>query len=125
MKRIIEIEIGCCGDCPLNYRDGDDILEKQSKGGEWIPCSEKMPEELVAVNITWVNRNPHSYYIHIKDKTFTGTGIFYRGKWCWESPLTKDVLKEYGEYSDCLVDKDIDITAWMPLPESYYEGREQ
>lgn len=100
----------------------NEVLEKikrHPKTGEWIPCSERLPEELVAVNITWVNRNPPSYYIHIKDKPFTGTGIFYRGKWYWESPLTKDVLKEYGEYSDYSVNKDIDITAWMPLPESY------
>lgn len=24
----------------------------------WIPVSERLPEELVPVNVTWINRNP-------------------------------------------------------------------
>ena len=28
----------------------------------WIPVSERLPEELVPVNVTWINRNPEPYY---------------------------------------------------------------
>lgn len=41
----------------------------------WTPCSERLPEELVPVNITWVNHEPESYYEDIKDKPFSATGI--------------------------------------------------
>lgn len=40
------------------------------KFGEWIPCSEMLPEDLEAVIITWVNREPIFYYKDIKDKPF-------------------------------------------------------
>ena len=33
----------------------------------WIPVSERLPEDYVPVNITWVNHNPDPYYASIKD----------------------------------------------------------
>lgn len=90
----------------------------------WIPVAERPPEELVPVNITWVNHNPESYYEHIKDKPFTATGVYFNGQWYWWSTLCTDMLAEYGHnYSD-IIDDDVEITAWMPLPESYKAERE-
>ena len=37
---------------------------------EWIPCSERLPEDLEIVNITWVNHRPMNYYADIKDNYF-------------------------------------------------------
>ena len=57
----------------------------------------------------------------------TATGVCFRGRWYWYSVDIEDVLSEYGvnEYVikslKELIDDDIEITAWMPLPEPYRE----
>lgn len=86
---------------------------------QWIPCSERPPENMKPVNITWVNRDPVSYYTHIKDKPFTATGIYFKGKWYWYSAICEDILEEYEENDIDVVDDSIEITAWRPLPEPY------
>ena len=91
----------------------------------WIPVSERLPEELVPVNVTWINRNPEPYYKDIKDVPFANTAVYCNGKWYWWSSTCVDYLKEYGKCDWELVDKDIDIVAWMPLPEPYRESEEQ
>lgn len=92
------------------------------KVGGWIPCSSgKLPENYETVNITWVNRNPEPYYEHIKDKPFTGTAVFYYGEWYWYSCVCEDYLKECGDSTCDRMDRDIEVIAWMPLPEHYKE----
>lgn len=97
------------------------VSERKSVAG-WIPVSERLPEDYVPVNITWVNHNPDPYYASIKDVPFTATGICYEGKWYWYSVVYEDYLKEYGYYEPDVVDDEIEITAWMPLPETYQES---
>ena len=89
---------------------------------DWIPVAERPPEDLVPVNITWINRKPESYYIHIKDKPFTATGIQYHDKWYWYSVYCEDYLREYGDSELDEMDEHIEVTAWMPLPEPYRGG---
>ena len=91
-------------------------LEQQPR---WIPVSERLPEDLEPVNITWVNHNPESYYADIKDKPFTATGVYFNGQWYWWSTLCTDILAEYSHNYDDIIDDDIEIKAWMPLPEPY------
>ena len=85
----------------------------------WIPVSERLPEDLEPVNITWVNRNPKSYYADIKDKPFTATGVYFNGQWYWWSTFCVDILGEYSHNYDDVIDDDIEITAWQSLPEPY------
>lgn len=88
--------------------------------GAWIPCGEKMPNELERVNVTWLNHNPPSYYQHIKDIPQTDTAVYYRGKWYWWDVTVIDFLAEYGEYCSAEpIDKGIEVVAWMPLPTPY------
>lgn len=92
----------------------------------WIPVSERLPEDCVPVNVTWINRNPEPYYEDIKDVPFVDTAVYCNGKWYWWSSVCVDYLKEYGErYNIDLVDEDIDIVSWMPLPEPYRESEEE
>jgi len=86
---------------------------------KWIPVSERPPEDLEPVNITWVNHNPESYYADIKDKPFTATGVYFNGQWYWWSTLCADILAEYSHNYDDVIDEDIEIIAWQPLPEPY------
>lgn len=89
----------------------------------WIPVSERLPEELVPVNVTWISKNPKPpYYEHIKDVPLTATAVYYNGNWYWWSYTCVDYLKEYGKCDRELIDKDIAILTWMPLPESYRES---
>ena len=85
----------------------------------WILCSERFPDECVPVNVTWINRNPEPYYAKIKDVPFSATAVYYNGKWYWYSSTCIDYLTEYGKNDFDLVDKDIDIIAWMELPSAY------
>ena len=94
-------------------------IEDMPKVGEWIPCSERLPDDLVAVNVTWINRCPQNYYMHIKDKPFTDTAVLYRGEWYWWDTTIIDYLSEYGAYVFETVDKSTDILAWMALPEPW------
>lgn len=89
--------------------------------GKWIPCSERLPKDLEVVNITWINHRPMTYYADIKDKSFTATAIHYKDKWWWYSPICEDLLAEYGKSECDKMDADIEVTAWMPLPEPYRE----
>ena len=108
--------------CKIRYRDRQDetidIIDSQPKVGEWIPVSERLPEELVAVNVTWINRCPENYYMHIKDKPFTDTAVLYQGEWYWWDSTIIDYLSECGTCISGVVNKSIDILAWMPLPET-------
>lgn len=101
-----------------------DVIEeinKMPKVGEWIPVSERLPEDLTPVNITWVNREPESYYMHIKDKPFTATGVLYCGEWYWWSVCCEYYLREYGNSEADAMHESIEVVAWMPLPEPYGE----
>lgn len=96
----------------MNYETSENEMK-------WIPCSERTPEECVPVNVTWINRNPEPYYEKIKDVRFSDTAVYCNGRWFWWSSTCIDYLKEYGKNDIDLVDKDIDVVAWMPFPEPY------
>lgn len=87
----------------------------------WIPVKLGMPPESEEVLITYINRNPPSYYATIKDKPFTGAAVYCRGRWFWYSATCKDYCQEYGFSQFDEMDDDIEVTAWMPLPEPYQE----
>lgn len=111
-----------CIECAKEHRQLATWLRELKQLREqtrWILVSKKLPEDLEPVNITWVNHNPESYYADIKDKPFTATGVYYNGQWYWYSTLCTDILKAYGHNHDDIIDDDIEITAWMPLPKGY------
>ena len=106
-----------------NYDGMDEVNEACRMGMEalertrWIPCSERLPEELVPVNVVWKNDNPPPYHSKIRGKLFPGTGVFYGGNWYWYSSICVDLLTEFGNDEFDSVDADIKITHWQPIPE--------
>lgn len=88
----------------------------------WIPCSERLPEDIRPVLVTWKNNDPASYYQYIVGKHFIGTAHYYRGKWYWYSSVTEDLLAEYGKCDTEEFDEAIEAVAWMPLPKPYKGG---
>lgn len=91
-------------------------LCRKLKKPKWIPVTERLPENGVAVNVVWINHSPVIYYQQIKDKPQTATGVYYRGQWYWWSAVVQDYLAEYGKWEPDKMDTAIEITHWMPLP---------
>ena len=90
----------------------------------WTPCSERLPEDIRPVIVTWKNTDPASYYQYIVGKHYTGTACYKSGKWYWYSSTTEDMLAEYGRYDSEEFDEAIECIAWMPLPDPYQEEEE-
>ena len=106
----------------------DKIKSLPSAEADWIPCSERLPDELAAVNITWVNHNPPPYYKYTKDVPLVDAAVYYKGAWYWWDATVIDLLGEYdGAYIHGIepIDKDIEVVAWMPLPKPYREDGEE
>lgn len=101
----------------------EDILEMPpvTPTQRWIPVNERLPKDLEPVNITWVTHNPD--YANITDKPFTATGVYFNGQWYWWSTSCTDILAEYSHNYDDVIDNDIEVIAWMPLPRPYKEKR--
>ena len=117
-----------CADWIESLMAGVKALEQVSsseKPNKWIPCSERLPEDLEPVNITWVNHEPEPYYHDIKDKNYVATGIHYKGQWYWYSTTCADYPGEYGSNEVDKVDDAIEIVAWMQLPEPYKQEVEE
>ena len=91
----------------------------------WIPVTDRLPETIDPVNITWVNRKPSGYYEHIKDKPFVATGHYCNGRWYWFSAVCQDYLNECGDCEMDRIDPTIEVIAWMPLSEPYKGGGEE
>ena len=97
-----------------------DAIQADAVQGEWIPCSEKLPSDDEIVNITWVNHNPPPYYADIAEKPFVASGLRYRDKWYWYSSVCQDLHQDFD-----LIDKDIEVIAWQPLPKPYKGGDDE
>ena len=98
-------------------------LQSAQPEPQWIPVSERLPESIRPVIVTWKNTDPASYYQYIVGKHFTGTACYKNGKWYWYSSTTEDMLAEYGRYDSEEFDEAIECIAWMPLPEPYRAER--
>lgn len=128
--RWVKTECNPYGKPTLEFESGKRVIEhleqmpSANPETKWIPCSERLPENIRPVIVTWKNTDPASYYQYIVGKHFTGTACYKNGKWYWYSSTTEDMLAEYGRYDSEEFDEAIECIAWMPLPKPYREDGE-
>ena len=103
----------------VRYDDMVFVIKSLPSAQRWIPTSKKLPDELAEVNVTWENTEPEPYYDFIKGHYFTGTAVYFRGRWYWYSAVCVDYLREYGFSPNDEMDDAIKVIAWMPLPEPW------
>ena len=101
-----------------------DYSRTQPSACHWTPVSRALPDKLEPVLITWVNRNPASYYQDIKDKPDVAAAYYHNKKWWWFSPVCEDYLSEYGQSPPDEIDAGIEVIAWRPFPKPYKEKQQ-
>lgn len=117
-KAVFEYDV--CGIGKITLECMDELMSMiADRPQEWIPCSERLPEDIRPVLVTWKNTDPASYYQYIVGKHFIGTAHYHRGKWYWYSSVTEDLLAEYGKCEAEEFDEAIEAIAWMPLPQPW------
>lgn len=114
-----------------------DIIEEQPKVGEWILCSERLPENETEVEISCIRRyigagnEKKVAYITARafytDGTMTteDSSFYWEDTYNWEYDEEKDAYIipegwwEYVTFSEQFGVVDAEVVAWMPLPEVY------
>ena len=104
----IRAEYGSCDDCELSCPRNEliKLLDSARSQGEWIPVSERLPEDMQRVLI-WFEYYRYGDF-NCMYQTY-GFGYVCDGKW---SPF---INGETGW-------QDYNIIAWQPLPEPYEKG---
>lgn len=115
----------CDGCTPADNRYCPDRIELSWVTQRWIPVTERLPENIRPVIVTWKNNDPESYYQYIVGKHFIGVAHFKGGKWYWYSSTTEDFLAEYGRYDGEEFDEAIEVVAWCELPEPWRGGQDE
>lgn len=122
LKKAIEIVksyLDMDSDVDSEYLNAQRTIIQALESQRWIPVSERLPENLQTVNVTWQNHEPEPYYHDIKDRSFVATAVYYNEDWYWYSTTCADYLGEYGRNDVDKIDEAIEIIAWMPLPTPY------
>ena len=105
------------------FLEGDDraiaynIIQKQPTINQWIPCSERLPEEdeevLVSVHFKGLKQTyPSGWNEHIKGSWYVETAHLIDDEWSSYSDEYKVARNRH------------EVIAWMPLPKPYEENKE-
>ena len=118
--------IDALGERPVVWSDNDDYtlgarnqydmdrlaLETVPSAQQWIPCSERLPEEYGEYRITWTTSASKKQFVGDSEYEITSEwdDEHYRFKGEW---LLDDYIKNYP---------DVKVIAWKPIEEPYKEN---
>lgn len=88
-----------------------DMIENQPKIGDWIPCSERLPE------CEWGAETEALLYQH------KGIGSIEVGYYGRGGKFRDSYFRHYRNSTDGVDSRD--VIAWQPLPEAYQESLKQ
>ena len=91
------------------YKRAKQLIERQPKVGEWIPCSKKMPDGCSDAEIEVIVSTHEPYSETVIDDS--GFALYYPG--------TNKFHSVYGDRLDITEY----VVAWQPLPTPYKEKR--
>lgn len=107
-----------------NYR-GDifaseivELIKQMPTVGEWIPCSERFPEEQGTYFVTFKDGTGelNAWIWHLYEGTYSGEKVTYIDeKHYWANALNGKPINEFLSKR---------VIAWMPIPEPYGEETE-
>lgn len=84
------------------------VINGMPSAQQWIPCSERLPEERDAGILKKLGTSKRSEYVfatvEVKGERMTVTACTYDGEWDWNMKYA------FPDYK---------VIAWMPLPEPY------
>lgn len=140
----------CCGECPMsgtgvcrkwNRKEARtfpvecplvEVAENQPQIGEWIPCSERMPETEKEVEITYFRTTPRkTYYLTARafyeDGSITEDASAYTWEageeWEYDEETDSCIIPEGWYEAASLTEEsgliDRPVIAWRPLQEPY------
>ena len=93
-----------------NQYDSDKLhLELVPSAQQWIPCSERLPEEYGEYYITWMTSSSKRPFVAICEGEVTGEYDHKHNRFKFEW-LLEDYIKACPN---------VEVIAWMPLPEPY------
>lgn len=94
--------------------DREYTIEPERKTGQWIPCSERLPEEHIGF-----------YLVTVQKRRITALNVVGCDNTVHDVDIARwdyDRRAPQRGYHWCKADK---VIAWMPLPEPYKEGAQE
>lgn len=96
----------------VHYDDMVHVITHLPSAQQWIPCSERLPEEYGEYRITWTTSASKKQFVGDSEYEITSEwdDEHYRFKGEW---LLDDYIKNYP---------DVKVIAWKPIEEPYKEN---
>lgn len=121
----------------VSMHDFELWLEEQPRVGEWIPCSERLPDNEQEVEITYVNKHwktGEPSYFTCRAFYTDGTMTTENSNYVWNDIDNWEYNENFDAYiipegwwegvsfAEEFYPVDKPVIAWMPLPPAFVEG---
>ena len=103
-----EVFIGASDFAKDTRNTAQKLIDSQPTVNQWIPCSERLPEENGHYLVTYHNKS-YGNYLPLFDNVYVRKMRFQNNKWMFPFNLDKEARED--EFQE--------VIAWQPLPQPY------